>query len=214
QHERCSVTQVMGFDRESVKEAAKLLLSVKRPVIVAGWGTVLARADVELKELAELMDIPVATSPKAKGILNESHPLSLGVLGFAGSPLSKEYIIKRDVDVMLAIGTSFNEWVTPGWDKRLLPIKSLIQIDIDCNEIGKNYYVNCGIAGDARTVLRELIYELRRNNKRKKARDDRRKDVQTIREHLKVKVRKLSKLPYHPQRLIMDLAEALPKDTL
>lgn len=213
-HQKFSTTQVMGFDREAVKEAAKLLLSAKRPVIVAGWGTVLSRADVELQELAELMDIPVATSPKAKGILSESHPLSLGVLGFAGSPLSKEYIIKQDVDVMLAVGTSFNEWVTPGWDKRLLPMKSLIHIDIDCNEIGKNYYVNVGIAGDARTVLRELIYELRRNNKRKKVRDDRCKDVQTIKENLKVKVRKSNKLPYHPQRMIMDLAAAVPKETL
>src|SRR6185369_6934965 len=133
QHERCSVTQVMGFDREAVKEAAKLLLNAKRPVIVAGWGTVLSRADVELQELAELMDIPVATSPKAKGILSETHPLSLGVLGFAGSRVAKEYIIKRDVDVMLAVGTSFNEWVTSGWDKRLHPMKSLIHIDIDCN---------------------------------------------------------------------------------
>lgn len=213
-HKRCSVTQVMGFDREAVKEAAQLLLSAKRPVIVAGWGTVLSRADIELRELAELMDIPVATSPKAKGIISESHPLSLGVLGFAGSPVSKEYIIKRDADVMLAVGTSFNEWVTSGWDKRLMPMKSLIHIDIDCNEIGKNYFVNVGIVGDAKTVLRELIYELRRNNKRKKVRSDRRNEVQTIIESQTVKSRKLNNMPYHPQRLIMDLSESMPKDTI
>src|SRR6185369_1790243 len=214
QHERCSGTQVMGFDRESVKEAAKLLVSVKRPVIVAGWGTVLARADVELRELAELLDIPVATSPKAKGILSESHPLSLGVLGFAGSPVSKEYIIKRDVDVMLAIGTSFNEWGTNGWDKSLQPTKSLIHIDIDCNEIGKNYFADVGIAGDARIVLRELIYELHRKNKRKKVRDGRSKEVQEIKEKLTIKSRKLNNMPYHPQRLIMDLTTAMPVDTV
>ena len=213
-HERCSTTQVMGFDREAVKKAAQLLLGAKRPVIVAGWGTVLSRADVELLELAEKMDIPVATSPKAKGIMSESHPLSLGVLGFAGSPASKEFIIKRDVDVMLAVGTSFNEFVTSGWDKRLLPMKSLIHIDIDCNEIGKNYYADVGIAGDARTVLRELIYELHRNNKRKKVRDDRRKEVQTIKDGQTVKGRKLNKMPYNPLRLIMDLGDALPKDAL
>lgn len=216
-HERCSTTQVMGFDREAVKAAAQLLLGAKRPVIVAGWGTVLSRADVELLELAEKMDIPVATSPKAKGIMSESHPLSLGVLGFAGSPVAKEYIIKNDVDVMLAVGTSFNEFVTSGWDKRLLPMQSLIHIDIDCNEIGKNYYVNIGIAGDARTVLRELIYELRRHKKGKCAGDSRRKEVQQIKESFKAKSRKLNKLnkmPYNPQRLIMDLEEALPEDTI
>lgn len=214
-HERCSTTQVMGFDRGGVIEAAQLLLNAKRPVIVAGWGTVLSKADIELQELAEMMDIPVATSPKAKGILSESHPLSLGVLGFAGSPASREYVIKRDVDVMLAVGTSFNEFVTSGWDKRLHPMKSLIHIDIDYNEIGKNYFVDVGIAGDARTVLRELIYELRRQlKKRKGVGDDRRKEVHSIKESTATKSRKLDGVPYKPQRLIMDLAASLPKDTL
>ena len=213
-HERCSTTQVMGFDREAVKSAAQLLISAKRPVILAGWGTVLSQADAELLKLAEMMNIPVATSPKAKGIMSESHPLSLGVLGFAGSPVAKEYILKRDVDVMLAVGTSFNEFVTSGWDKRLVPMKSLIQIDIDCNEIGKNYYVNVGIAGDAKTVLHELIHELRRNKKDKVTGSDRRKEIQTIKEGLTQKSRKLNNMPYNPQRLIMDLGEALPKETL
>lgn len=213
-HEKCSTTQVMGFDRDAVKAAAQILLKAKRPVIVAGWGTALSRADVELKELAELMDMPVATSPKAKGIMSESHPLSLGVLGFAGSAVATEYIIKRDVDVMLAVGTSFNEFVTLGWDKRLLPMKSLIHIDIDCNEIGKNYYVNVGIAGDAKSVLRELIYELRRHRPEKKAGIGRHNEVQTIKKKLKVKPKKSDKIPYSPQRLIMDLSAALPKETL
>jgi len=213
-HERCSTTQVLGFDREAVKRAAQLLIAAKRPVIIAGWGTVLSRADKELLELAELLDIPVATSPKAKGILSESHPLSLGVLGFAGSPVSKEYILKRDVDVMLAVGTSFNEFVTSGWDKRLLPMKSLIHVDIDCNEIGKNYYVHVGIAGDAATVLRELVFEICRNKKGKRPGNVRRKEVEQIKAALMVKTKIQNKPLYSPQRLIADLNEALPKNTL
>lgn len=214
-HERCSTTQVMGFDRGGVVEAARLLLSAKRPVLVAGWGTVLSRADAELRELAEMMDIPVATSPKAKGILNESHPLSLGVLGFAGSPAAKEYIFKRDVDVMLAVGTSFNEWMTSGWDSRLHPMESLIHIDIDYNEIGKNYFVDVGIAGDAKTVLHELIFELRRQIKKlKDVGEERRIEVRSIKESTAAKKRKPGGTPYKPQRLIMDLAASLPKETL
>lgn len=213
-HERCSTTQVLGFDREAVKEAAQLLLAAKRPVIVVGWGAVLSRADKELLELAELLDIPVATSPKAKGILSELHPLSLGVLGFAGSPVAKEYVLKRDVDVLLAVGTSFNEFVTSGWDKRLLPMKSLIHVDIDCNEIGKNYYVHVGIAGDAATVLRELVFEICRSRKGKRRENNRRKEVEQIKAALLVKTKKQSKPLYSPQRLIMDLNGALPKNTL
>ena len=213
--DRCSITQVMGFDREAVRETVQRLLDAKRPVIVAGWGTVLSRADEELLELAELLDIPVATSPKAKGILSESHPLSLGVLGFAGSPVSREYIIKRDVDVMLAVGTSFNEFVTSGWEKRLRPMKSLIQIDIDSNEIGKNYYVDVGVGGDAKTVLREIIYELRRQiNSGRNARSGGRDEVRSIRENFTVKTKKMNGMPYKPQRLIMDLADSLPEDTI
>jgi acetolactate synthase I/II/III large subunit len=214
-HVKYSTTQAMGFDREGVKAAAKLLLCAKKPVILAGWGTVLSRADVELQELAELMDIPVATSPKAKGIMRESHPLSLGVMGFAGSPATQEYIIKGEVDVMLAIGTSFNEWVTSGWDRRLPPMKSLIQIDIDYDEIGKNYFVDVGIGGDARIIMRELIYELHRQlDKGGTIGDGRRKEVHSIKKNLAVASVLSDSMPYNPQRVIMDLAASLPQDTL
>jgi acetolactate synthase I/II/III large subunit len=213
--ERCSTTQVMGFDREGVQAAARLLLEAKSPVIVAGWGTVLSRADEELLELAEMMDIPVATSPKAKGILSEAHPLSLGVLGFAGSPVAREYVLKKDVDVMLAVGTSFNEFVTSGWDERMRPMQSLIHIDIDCNEIGKNYYVDVGIAGDAKTVLHEIIHALLRMHRSRKALgDDRRQQVQYLKKRLATGTADLDGVPYRPQRLLMDLAASLPEETV
>ncbi|MBU0730701.1 MAG: thiamine pyrophosphate-binding protein [Proteobacteria bacterium] len=150
------------FDRERVTEAAKALLAAKRPVIIVGWGAILSRAADELLQLAQLLDIPVATSPKAKGVFPESHILSLGVLGFAGSPASKEYIIEEEVDVMLAVGTSFNEMMTGGWDERLAPSKHLIQIDIDTKEIGKNYNTTIGLVGDARAILNELCYAANR----------------------------------------------------
>lgn len=214
-HGQCNTTHVLGFDREGVREAARLLVEAERPVILAGWGTVLSRADKELLKLAELMDIPVATSPKAKGILSEAHPLSLGVLGFAGSPVSQEYILEDDIDVMLAVGTSFNEFVTSGWDKRLPPMKSLIQIDIDCNEIGKNYCVDVGIAGDAKTVLHELSHQLLRMLKPSSSTGEkRRRKVRRIKAKFKPGKEGLDSAPYKPQRLIRDLAESLPEDTV
>ncbi len=211
----CTATQVMSFDRERVKEAAQILLKAKRPVILAGWGVALSRADAELMELAEMMDIPVATSPKGKGVMSELHPLSLGVLGFAGSPVAQEYIIKEDVDVMLAVGTSFNEWMTTGWDKRLLPTKSMIQIDIDYDEIGKNYYVDVGISGDAKTVLGELIYELRRQcSENRPAGGSRPKGVKSLTDKFTENNKSMDSMPCKPQRVIMDLVASLPKDVL
>jgi len=144
------------FDQEKVQSAALALLLAKKPAIIAGWGAVLGRAANELLELAELLDIPVATSPKAKGIFPESHPLSLGVLGFAGSEVARDYLFKENIDVLLAVGTSFNEFMTSGWDERLLPAKHLIHIDVNPEKIGKNYFTSLGMLGHAKTVLNEI----------------------------------------------------------
>lgn len=214
-----SIGQTAVFDRDGVKQAARLLISAKRPVIIAGWGTVLSRADAEIKELAVMLDIPVATSPKGKGIFSEQQSLSLGVFGFAGSPAAKEYITANNVDVMLAVGTSFNEWMTSGWDTKLLPSEALIQIDIDADEIGKNYNVDVGIGGDARVVLRELIYEIRRQiGTAMPAGKKRRREIKKIKERVEAEDnRELAQkkvVPYKPQRLMKDLAKSLPDDTI
>ncbi len=213
------IGQTMVFDREGVKRAASILLKAKRPVILAGWGAVLSRADRELKELAELMGIPVATSQKGKGIFNELHPLSLGVFGFAGSPAAREYIIEaNNIDVMLAIGTSFNEWMTSSWDKRLRPKKSMIQVDIYPDEIGKNYPVAVGITGDAKVVLRELIYELKRQSGKNKCGCSFEREVKKLKERFwtvaERRIIKSNRVPYKPQRLMKDLMDSLPADAI
>lgn len=144
------------FDDEAVRKAATMLVAAKRPVIIAGWGVVLSRAAYELLQLAQLLQVPVATSPKAKGVFPEDHALSLGVLGFAGNPLAKEYINGNDVDVLLGVGTSFSEMMTSGWDERIRPADHLIHIDIDPEKIGRNYFASVGLVGDARMNLKEL----------------------------------------------------------
>jgi len=159
----CGLTaDIRTFEREAVNAAAEKLIKAKRPVIVAGWGVVLSRGAEELLELAQLLDIPVASSPKAKGIFPESHPLSLGGIGFAGSPVAREYLIEGEVDILLAVGTSFNEMATSGWDERLKPTEGLIQIDVSAEQIGKNYCTSIGLVGDAKTVLKELSRSVRK----------------------------------------------------
>jgi acetolactate synthase-1/2/3 large subunit len=116
---------------------------------------------------------------------------------------------------MLAVGTSFNEFVTSGWDKRLRPMKSLIQIDIDCNEIGKNYFVDVGIAGDAKTVLHELAHQLLRQSKTSgRLGTSRRQEVQAIKEEFTVISDTCDSPTYKPARLIKDLSDSLPEDTI
>lgn len=207
------------FDDEGVREAAKLLVAAKRPVIIAGWGVILSRAANELLELARLLRVPVATSPKAKGVFPESHPLALGVLGFAGNPRAKEYILDNEVDVMLAVGTSFSEMMTSGWDERLKPGQHLIHIDIDAEKIGRNYHASVGLVGDARMNLKELSKAVVDERSQRGVRVDtnstaerltRRRDDQapdnedfTTRDEL-----------YHPQKLVLDIQAAFPNDTI
>lgn len=210
------------FDREGVKSIADKLCAAKKPVIVAGWGVVLSRGAPALLELAELLDIPVATSPKAKGVFPESHPLSLGVIGFAGSQAAKEYIIENNADLLLAVGTSFNETMTNGWDERLRPSKHLIHVDVNCERIGRNYFASIGMIGDAKTVLSELCFAIKRHCG---------VDLSATSIHgprFRSKLEKLKKkyaarpapTPasnsplYHPQHLVEDIQRSFPKNTI
>ena len=152
----------LSFDREAVRKAARALLRARRPAILAGHGVTLSGAFEELRRLAEKLAIPVATSPKAKGCFPEDHVLSLGVLGFAGSPQAKAYFTSGDVDVLVVVGSGLGEQVTNAWDPRLHPSEALIQIDVDCEQIGRNYPTATGIVGDARSALNEICHQLGR----------------------------------------------------
>ncbi len=217
---KCTLnTGIRLFDEEGVKQAAKHLVTAKNPVIIAGWGVVLSRAAYELLELAQLLQVPVATSPKAKGVFPESHPLSLGVLGFAGNPMAKEYIIDNNVDVLLGVGTSFNEMMTSGWDEGITPTKHLMHIDIDSEKIGRNYCATVGLVGDARITMKELskaIVEERSvqyAHMHTNATFDRLLELRE--KHATIDLNPPCRAPfYHPQCLVQDLQKFFPKDTI
>ena len=207
------------FDREAIKAASLELVNAKRPAILAGSGVNLAGACAELRQLAEKLNIPVATSPKAKGAFPENHPLSLGVLGFGASLQAEKYLLSGEVDVLLAVGTSLGEASTCGWDTRLQPQKALIQIDIDPQEICKNYSATHGILGDARAALKELNFQVERDLRRLPAPEGR--SAQWIKEfkentprHLDLGKMDSEEVPLKPQRVIKELQEALSADTM
>ncbi|QTA87189.1 thiamine pyrophosphate-binding protein [Desulfonema magnum] len=207
------------FDRKKVERAAFLLAHAKKPVIIAGWGVVLSQGAHKLMDLAQLLNIPVATSPKAKGIFPESHPLSLGVLGFAGSPAAREYIFKGDIDVLVAVGTSFNEMTTEGWEE--IPFNDLIHIDADVEKIGKNYPTTLGLVGDAKTVMKEIVFAVRRELGAKRDETFLRdianhSELSQIKgKHAAAQIRQESKNDrYHPETLIADIQKSFPKDTV
>ncbi len=150
------------FDRQSVQRAAQTLLTARRPVLLAGAGVATADAEEHLKTLAELLPARVTTSPRGKGVFPDDHPLSLGVCGFAGHDEARRVVFGNEVDVLLTAGASLNETTTLNWNSGLLPSRSLVQLDIEPDRIGRNYPVDLALVGDAQTVLVELIYHLHR----------------------------------------------------
>ena len=151
-----------SFDRRSIREAAVLLLAARRPVILAGHGVNASKAWRPLRELALRLQIPVATTFKAKGVLPEDHPLSLGVFGPAGSPATREFVFSPETDLVFVIGSSLGEDSTCGFDPRLARKSSFLQLDVDPCVIGRNFPVSVGLAGDGGAVLTELLYEIER----------------------------------------------------
>ena len=155
-----------AYDRAAIKQAALHLLRARRPAILAGHGAILSEAADEIRTVAEMLEIPVATTPKGKGAFPEDHRLSVGPFGYSGSPLAQWHLLESGVDVLLAVGTSLSEWGTLGWDRRLQPSEALLHVDIDPYEIGKNYQVTVPVIGDAKSGLTELSYEIRRQQQR------------------------------------------------
>jgi acetolactate synthase-1/2/3 large subunit len=146
-------------DPALVEQAAQLLSSAQRPCIVAGGGVILSRAWDELRELAELTQFPVATTISGKGALDERHPLSAGCTGNVqggrwGRGRVADQIVKES-DVVLLVGTRTNQMATSGWTVPD-PSASLIHVDVDPAEIGRNYQTEVGILADAKLALRAL----------------------------------------------------------
>jgi acetolactate synthase I/II/III large subunit len=156
-------TQARTFgDPEYISRAVKLLLSAKRPVILAGGGVIAADASKELVEIAEHVGAAVTTSFMGKGSIPEDHPLFAWACGDLGSIPGNA--CTREADVILAVGCRFSDRITSSYRPGVtfdIPKTKLIQIDIDGFEIGKNYPVDVGIVGDAKNILSSILAELK-----------------------------------------------------
>jgi acetolactate synthase-1/2/3 large subunit len=206
------------FDRRAVASAADALLAAKKPALLVGSGVLSAGAEEHVETLAELLQARVATSPRAKGAFPEDHPLSMGVLGFAGHAQAKRTLLGTDVDLLFTIGASLNETTTFNWSPSLRAGKTLVQLDIDADRIGRSYPVDVPLVGDAQTILVELVYHIHRairegatpssvwSAEPPLARGEDRYDQPTLRAS--------DAVPLTPQRWRADLQAALPRDAL
>ncbi len=137
-----------------IKRAAAALAEAERPVLYVGGGAVLSGAAAEVRELAERTNTLVTTSLMGKGILDEHHPLSIGMLGMHGTAYANHAV--HNCDLLFAIGARFDDRVT-GKVERFAPHAKVVHIDVDPAEIGKVRVPEIPIVGDAKTVLRSLL---------------------------------------------------------
>jgi acetolactate synthase-1/2/3 large subunit len=144
-----------GGDPRDVEQAVRALVNAKQPMIHAGEGVFYARAWDDLQTFAELLQIPVMTSLKGKGVFPETHPLALGVSGRTVNAAGRYYLGKADV--IFAIGASLSRG--PGIQIPTGPI--LIHSTIDEFPINKDYWSDHIILGDAKLVLQQCIAEVR-----------------------------------------------------
>jgi acetolactate synthase-1/2/3 large subunit len=143
-------------DPSDVRRVAKALIGAKSPVIRAGNGVLYAKAWDELRELAELIRIPVFTTMQGKSAFPENHPLSLGAGGLT-QPKTVVHFLKK-ADVVFAIGSSCTK---EAYTTNIPEGKTVIQSTIDEIDISKDYPVAEAIIGDAKLVLRQLIDEVK-----------------------------------------------------
>ena len=144
-------------EQAQIALAAELLANANAPIVYAGGGVIGSRAQEELRELQEIAHLPIATSTMGKGGVDETHPLSMGVIGYFMATRGMAKFVKpmvTDADVVLLIGNRTNQNGTDSW--KLLPREATyIHIDIDSMEIGRNYEA-LRLNGDAKLTLSAL----------------------------------------------------------
>jgi acetolactate synthase-1/2/3 large subunit len=143
---------------KQVREAAKLILEARRPVLYVGGGVIRARAAQQLRVLAEMTGMPVVTTLMARGAFPDSHPQHLGMPGMHGTVAAVAGLQRSDL--IISLGARFDDRVTGNLDS-FAPHAKVIHADIDPAEIGKNRHADVPIVGDAREVIADLIVALK-----------------------------------------------------
>lgn len=203
-------------DPQRVREAAEMLAAAKSPLVIAGGGVHTSQATAALAALQERCHLPVATTVMGKGTADETHPLSLGVVGYfmgTGSRTQGLRTMVEDADVVLLVGNRTNQNGTDSWT--LYPRGArYIHLDIDPMEIGRNYEAEVRLVGDARLGLEALTRALGECDlgKRREQRPKLEARIATAREAWAKLVAPMltgSRAPLRPERIMGELDRRL-----
>lgn len=139
-----------------IEAACRAIAAARRPVIIAGHGCLRAGGQELVEQLSSSLNIPVTTSLKAKGVISERSPLSLGSLGVTSNGYAYRYIVDQ-ADLLLFLGAGFNERTSYLWDPQLLQHKQIVQIDNDHGQLEKVFAADIAIHSDIGEALRAML---------------------------------------------------------
>ena len=215
-----NITCRCGADPEGLRKSVDMLLAAERPVIMIGQGVKYGGAAEAMVQLAERLNIPVVCSSSGMGAIDTGHPLALGLIARNGSYPANH--AARQADVLLALGVRFDDrtsssWL-PGYSFNIPPTK-LIHVDIDPEEIGRNYPVALGLMADVGTFLGQVKDALDAKDKVAipAAREKWLRDIDGWRnewEEFTAPGYREDTDPMHPQRAAHEIDKAVTDDTI
>jgi len=193
--------------RDLIAKAVELLSKSQRPLVLAGSGALWSQASKALQSFVEVSNIPFFTTPQARGIIPEDHPLCF---------LGARSLALREADCVLVVGTRANFMFGHFQPPRFAVDATFIEVNIDGCDIGDNRAVDVGIIGDARTVLEQLVEETRDKFNPLHTKEWRKRLKQTDK---KRRISMLSLLetdnePIHPLRLCREIMAVMPRDAI
>jgi acetolactate synthase I/II/III large subunit len=193
-----------------VRAAAELLAKAQKPVIIAGGGVVSSQAQAELLALAEKLQVPVATSLTAKGAISDLHPLSVGVCGTYSRACANKVV--SEADLVFFVGNHAGGQLTTNYR---IPAAGteVIQLDLDPEQLGRNYSNTVSLHGDAKATLAAMAEAGQgKTPEAAKAWTARVRDLVTEWRANAEKMRQSDAIPMRPERICKEITEALPAD--
>ena len=206
------------IDEATAERIVTAMATAKRPVIYAGGGVLLARASDELAAFAEHLGIPIAHSLMGKGCVSDDNPLVLGMTGFWGTTFTNEKT--RAADWVLGLGTSFKEADCSSWEPEYtfdFSKSKLIHVDIDPEEIGRNYPVEIGAITDLKSGLTTLLRIARQLDPQGRDSSALKAEIAAFQKEFQAgnaAAQVSDQFPMRPERILADTRAVLPRDAI
>lgn len=154
-----SCLNIYSSQYKQIDKIIQLISQSSQPLMYVGGGSIISGAHQEVQELAEICQIPITTTLMGKGILDENHSLSLGMLGMHGTAYANFAV--SECDLLIALGARFDDRVTGKLDEFACNAQ-VVHIDIDPAEVGKNRIPNVAIVGDVKVILKEIVEKVKK----------------------------------------------------